>query len=86
MREVFYLLGFSLLIWWFFARRKIPALEASEMLQLPALRHDERPWTKLDELVLNVARHDVLAQWHSDGRKCCSIRLLMMSTRKVGGM
>ena len=69
MNNFIWLIGLCLAIWWLFSRWRRPGVEASEALQRPALRHDELPWTKLDQLVLNVARHDVLALWHSDERQ-----------------
>lgn len=69
MDKFLWLAGLGLCLLWLLAHRKRLAEEASEVLQLPALRHDARTWTALDELVLNIARHDVLARWHDEGRQ-----------------
>ncbi len=56
------------MLWWVTSRKRL-AEEAVDVLQLPARRRDDRPMTVLDDLVLEVARHDVLARWHGDGRQ-----------------
>ena len=60
--------GFVAYMWWS-DRQKTKVREATEALQQPALRDDERDWTELDQLVLDVARHDELARWHAEGRQ-----------------
>jgi hypothetical protein len=69
MHNSVWLVAVGLIMLWFFIHKARLAAEATEVLQLPWLLHDDEPWTRLDELVLDVARHDVLARWHRDGRQ-----------------
>lgn len=68
MNNSIWLFGLGLGVFWLFLQKKRLDAEALEALQLPSLRHNDRDWTALDELVLDIARHDVFARWHNDGR------------------
>ena len=68
MNNMAWLLPIGLIILWFFAHRKKLATEALDVLELDSGCND-RGWTSLHELIMDVARHDVLARWHRGGRE-----------------
>ncbi len=75
------IIGFIGYIWW---KGRMEA-SADEALQLPALCHDDRDWTPLDQLVLDIARHDELARWHAEGRQLFRDAPSPIGTRRADG-
>src|SRR5713101_411771 len=51
-------------------QRTKKAERAAEAVQEPSLSSDDSnaEWTRLDQIALDIARHETLALWHADGR------------------